>query len=78
MMRGYCGRRPLEGNLGLILTAVRSDWRIETELQIRFRLDYRFGFGNLTADDEFAGFSGWERKWGYGQGDRLLCNSESI
>ena len=62
----------LEGNSGLILRAVRSVWWIKTELQNRFRLDYRFGFGFLTPDDGFAGFSGWERKMGYGQGVRHL------
>ena len=63
-MRGNCGRRRSEGNSGLILTAVRSGWWIETELQNRFRLDFRFGFGMLAADDGLPGFSGWKRMWG--------------
>jgi hypothetical protein len=46
------------GEVGLV------DW---PELQNRFRLDFRFGFGILTSDDGLAGFLGWERKMGYGQ-----------
>jgi len=64
MMRGGCGRRRLGGNLALILTAVRSDWWIEMELQNRFRPDFRFGFGNLTTDDGMDGFLGRKRKMG--------------
>jgi hypothetical protein len=37
------------------------------ELQNRFRFDFRFEFGILTADDGLAGFSGWKGKMGYGQ-----------
>ena len=48
----------------MILTAGRSGWWIETELHIRFRLDFRFGFGILTADDGLAEFSGWGGKMG--------------
>ena len=59
----------------MILTAGRSGWWIETELQNRFRLDFRFGFGILGSDDGLAGFSGWERNWGYGQGmENLLID----
>ena len=54
----------------LILKAGRSGWWIETELQNRFRLDYRFGFGILTPDDGMPGFLGWDGKWGYGQWDK--------
>ena len=64
-MRGNCGRRLLRNNSGLILTAGRSGWWIDQELQNRFRLDFRFGFGMLTADDGLPEFSGWGRKWGY-------------
>jgi hypothetical protein len=67
MMRGNCGRRLSGGNSGLILRAERSGWWIETELQIRFRLDFRFGFGVLTADDGLAEFLGWGGKWDMGR-----------
>ena len=67
-MRGNCGGKPLEGNSGLILIAVRSVWWIETELQNRFRLVFRFGFGILAEDDGMAGFLVLGGKWGYGQG----------
>ena len=61
------------GNSGLILTAGRSGWWIESELQNRFRLDFRFGFGILTLDDGLAGFSGWGGKWGlWTSGTRML------
>ena len=73
LMRGNCGRRHLEDNPALILTAGGSDWLIETELQNRFRPDFRFGFGILTADDGKAGFSGWGRKMGYGHCQLVLC-----
>ena len=63
MMRGNCGRRRLKGNSRLILRTGRSVWWIEAELQIRFRLDFRFEFRILTADDGIAGFSRWERNW---------------
>ena len=46
----------LRGNSGLILRAGRCGWWIETELQNRFRPDFRFGFGMLTADDGMAEF----------------------
>ena len=36
------------------------DWRIETELQNRFKLKWEMEFGILTADDGMAEFSGWE------------------
>ena len=54
LMRGNCERRALDGNSGLILTAVRLDWLIELELQNRFWLDFRFGFRILTADEGIA------------------------
>ena len=54
----------------LILTAGRSGWWIETELQKRFR-QYRIGFGNLGSDDGLVGFSVWERKMGYGHGGQV-------
>ena len=72
MMRGNCGRRRLRGNSALILTAGRSGWWIETELQNRFQGQCEMEFGILGSDDGLAGFSGWERKWGYGQEDRYL------
>ena len=72
LMRGNCGRRLLEGNSGLILTAGRSGWWIETELQNRFQWKCEMEFGILGSDDGLPGFSGWERKWGYGQEDRWL------
>ena len=56
----------------MILRAGRSGWWIESELQNRFRLDFGFGFGMLTADDGLAGFTGWEKIWGYGQEVRCL------
>ena len=34
------------------------------ELQNRFRFDFRFGFGMVTADDGMAEISVWERKMG--------------
>lgn len=40
---------------------------LRPELQNRFRLDIRFGFGMLTADDGMTEISGWKRKMGYGQ-----------
>jgi len=45
-----------------------SGWWIEQELQNRFRLDYRFGFGILTADDGLAEFSVWKGKLDMEQG----------
>ena len=48
----------------MILTAGRSDWWIETELQNRFRLKCEMEFGILGSDDGMAGFSVWEREWG--------------
>ena len=41
------------------------------ELQIRFQLKCEMEFGNLTSDDGYDGFLGWERKWGYGQEGRV-------
>jgi hypothetical protein len=70
LMRGNCGRRRLRGNSGLILTAGRSGWWIETEMQNRFRLDFRFGFGNLTVDDGLAGFLVLGGKMGLWTGGR--------
>lgn len=61
-MRGNCGGRLSRGNSGLILTAVRSDWWIETELQNRFRGQCEMEFGILGSDDRLPGFSGWKRK----------------
>ena len=49
----------------MILTAVRSDWWIETELQNRFQGQCEMEFGILGLDDGLAGFSGWERKMGF-------------
>ena len=58
----------------LILTAGRSDWWIETELQNRFRLDFRFGFGILPSDDGYDGFLGWGGKMGSWTGSRESAN----
>jgi hypothetical protein len=41
-------------------------------LQNRFRLKCVMEFGILRSEDRIAGFSGWERKRGYGQEDRWL------
>lgn len=57
----------------MILTARRSGWWIESELQNRFRLDSRFGFGMLTADDGLVGFSVWERKMGLWTGELVIA-----
>ena len=61
-MRGNCGRRRSEGNLALILTAGRSGWWIETELQNRFHGQCEMEFGILGSDDGLAEFLGLERK----------------
>ena len=37
---------------------------MRTELQNRFRLDYRFGFGILSPDDGMDEFSGWKENVG--------------
>ena len=52
----------------MILEAGRLDWLIETELQNRFKGQCEMEFGILGSDDESPEFSGWERKWGSGQG----------
>ena len=51
----------------MILTAVRSGWWIETELQNRFQGQCELESGILGSDDGIAEFSSWESKWGYGQ-----------
>ena len=43
------------------------------ELQNRFQLKCEMEFGILGSDDGLAGFSGWEGKWGYGQGDQVVA-----
>jgi len=48
----------------LILTAGRSGWFIETELQNRFHGQCEMEFRILGSDDGLSGFSGWERKMG--------------
>jgi len=55
----------------LILTVGRSDWWIKTELQNRFRLDFRFGFGILRLDDGMPDFWIGEEKWGYRLGPSI-------
>ena len=44
------------------MTAGKSDWWIEAELQNRFRLKCGMEFRILWSDDGMAGFLGWERK----------------
>ena len=48
----------------MILTAGRSGWWIETELQNRFHLKWEMEFGILGSDDGLPEFSGWGGKWG--------------
>jgi hypothetical protein len=68
MMNGNCGKRRLKGNLGLNLTAVRSGWWIEKELQNCFQRQCEMEFRILGSDDGLPGFSGWERKMGIWKG----------
>jgi len=43
MMKGNCGGRLLRGNSGLILTAGRSDWWIETGTAEPISAEMRYG-----------------------------------
>jgi len=41
---------------------------------MRFRLDFRFGFGILGSDDGMDEFSGWGGKWGNGHGGQASAH----
>ena len=56
----------------MILTAGRSGWWIETELQNRFQLKCEMEFGILGSDDGIAGiFEFGEENGAYGQGPSI-------
>jgi hypothetical protein len=50
-VNGHCILHDFKGISGLILTAVRSEWWTEAELQNRFRLNCEMEFGILGLDD---------------------------